>query len=585
MAFLRPEPMAKIGLIGLKDDRETILSLLHDLNVLEITPIGAAALQHMTPERGDDAQRAVGEQLIRFRSLKSSLPAVPNRTPTPFNSLTEVLTAAKAVTVDASVSSLKKEEDQLLTERKGVADQVELLGRYRFYGDRLDYLHGKSVLSFFGETTPEQFDRITKDIPQLSDAHFLTERTDKQVRFIVVVRRELAEAVSRLAQQTRMTLQAAPRISGTSADALPALQKRLHEIDRRLESIRDELGALAREWSGKVLAIEEALTIESRKLDIYTRLGVGNTTFALEGWVPKRERPRLEAAIAGATAQRTIIYEPVPTEEPPTMMHNPAGVRRYEFFIRFYSLPQALEWDPTWVFALVFPIFFGFMLADWGYGLTILLVSLWMLAGFPGGRFLPGAGRRFVKMIVGPSGMRQLAWAILPGTVIAIGLGIYFNEFFGFHVLPFSGPDPASAQSVSKLLLIAGYIGLGMVTLGFALGALKEYFHHHPKGALGKVGGILFAWAIALFGLAVLRHQIPITGPALSTTGLPYLIALIVGLVVMIGAEGLMTGVMGLIEIVSHILSYTRLVGILLASVILAVVIIKMGQLADTNSI
>ena len=65
-------------------------------------------------------------------------------------------------------------------------------------------------------------------------------------------------------------------------------------------------------------------------------------------------------------------------------MSNPRGVRRFEFFVRFYSLPQATEWDPTLVFAIVFPIFFGFMLGDWGYGLVILLISLWMIRGFPG---------------------------------------------------------------------------------------------------------------------------------------------------------------------------------------------------------
>ena len=39
MPFLRPHKMAKIGLIGLKDDREALLTTLHDLNVLQIEAI------------------------------------------------------------------------------------------------------------------------------------------------------------------------------------------------------------------------------------------------------------------------------------------------------------------------------------------------------------------------------------------------------------------------------------------------------------------------------------------------------------------------------------------------------------------
>ena len=120
---------------------------------------------------------------------------------------------------------------------------------------------------------------------------------------------------------------------------------------------------------------------------------------------------------------------------------------------------------------------------------------------------------------------------------------------------------------LSHLLVIAGFIGLGMVTLGFLLGSLKEYFHHHPRAAAGKAGGIAFAWGVTFYGLGVLRHS---SVPAVDS---PYLWLAVAGAALLVGGEGLQNGMLGLIEVVSHILSYTRLVGILLASVILALVI------------
>ena len=260
------------------------------------------------------------------------------------------------------------------------------------------------------------------------------------------------------------------------------------------------------------------------------------------------------------------------------MMSNPRGVRRFEFFIRLYSLPQATEWDPTLVFAVVFPIFFGFMLGDWGYGLVILLISLWMIAGFPGARFLPKFGRNFVKMIMGPKGMQQLAYALLPGCAIAIGFGLYTDSFFGyglFHQLfGYVGPADTLKTSVPKYLLFAGFVGLGMVVLGFFMGALKEYFHHHPRGVVGKSGGVLFAFGVAFFGLAVIEKT---TSTGAHPVMFVWYAFLIVGLLMLLLGEGLQMGMMGLIEVVSHILSYTRLVGILLASAILALVINKIG--------
>ncbi len=267
-------------------------------------------------------------------------------------------------------------------------------------------------------------------------------------------------------------------------------------------------------------------------------------------------------------------------------MSNPRGVRRFEFFIRFYSLPQANEWDPTLVFAIVFPIFFGFMLGDWGYGITILLICLWMINGFPGAQYLPKFGRTFVKRIMGPQGMRQLAYALLPGCALAIALGLYWDAFFGYpllaHLFGYAAPvNPLRSTDVALLLIIAGFIGLGMVTLGFLFGLLKEYFHHHYRGVVGKAGGIMFAWGVAFAGLCSIKLK---TGGVLTTmasTSNPYfdgyLGLLAAGLVLMIGGEGIQTGMMSLIEVVSHILSYTRLIGILLASVVLALIINSIG--------
>jgi V/A-type H+-transporting ATPase subunit I len=171
--------------------------------------------------------------------------------------------------------------------------------------------------------------------------------------------------------------------------------------------------------------------------------------------------------------------------------------------------------------------------------------------------------------------MQQLAYALLPGSVIAIGLGLFFDEFFGYQLLgALFGYHSllAPEKNVGTLLLFAGYLGLGMVTLGFLFGLLKEYFHHHYRGVLAKTGGILFAWGVAFAGLALIHRQVSLTAGLFDL----YLGLMIGGLVLLLAGEGGM-GMMGLIEVVSHILSYTRLVGILLASVILALVINTVG--------
>jgi V/A-type H+/Na+-transporting ATPase subunit I len=581
--FLRPHKMVKVGLIGLKDDREVLLTTLHDLNVAQIETISKEALEYLEPERGSDLQRSVADLMIRFRGLKTALPPVPDGSRRSFADLQELLAIAQTVPVDDEVGSLKREEDSLLTERKSLADEIDLLTKHPYYVDRLEYLHGSHIVAFFGEGKRAAFEEFRAELP--AEAHLVVGSVGEVVTFLVAVPTASADTVGRSAQTRQITLTAAPRRNGTRDEALPLLTADRARVDQRLAAIHARLTEISRAWYPTILSVEEALTIENRKLEVYTKFGAGTRTFALEGWVPVKDRARLETEVTRVTQGRIHLYDIPTVEEPPTLMDNPPGIRWFEFFIKFYSLPQATEWDPTWVFAIVFPLFFGLMLGDWGYGLVILAISVWMTQGFPGARHLPGWLKGIPKMIMGTWAMRSLAYALIPGCIVAIITGIIFNSFFGAHILPIPYTDPVSAHGAATLLLLAGIIGLLMVTFGFFLGALKEYFHHHYRGAIAKLGGIAFAWGVAVIGLRTIRHQvpgIPAGGLAAWAAATPLdatlVVLLIVGFLALIVGEGGMA-LLGLIEIVSHILSYTRLVGILLASVVLTVVAFKVESL------
>jgi hypothetical protein len=87
--------MTKVGLLGLKDDRERILTVLHDLRIAQVEPLSPEALAELVPERGTETQRAIGDEALRFRGLKTALPAVPVGTPRRFDTLTDILTVAQ----------------------------------------------------------------------------------------------------------------------------------------------------------------------------------------------------------------------------------------------------------------------------------------------------------------------------------------------------------------------------------------------------------------------------------------------------------------------------------------------------------
>ena len=80
---LRPVRMAKVGFLGLKEDEERILTVLHDLRVAQIEPLSPEAMAELGPERGPEMLRQVGDETLRFRGLLSALPpGHARRTPT-----------------------------------------------------------------------------------------------------------------------------------------------------------------------------------------------------------------------------------------------------------------------------------------------------------------------------------------------------------------------------------------------------------------------------------------------------------------------------------------------------------------------
>jgi len=287
-------------------------------------------------------------------------------------------------------------------------------------------------------------------------------------------------------------------------------------------------------------------------------------------------------------------------------MSNPPRFRLFEAFIRFYSLPQSKEFDPTMVFALIFPIFYGLMIGDTGYCIVILLVCLWVIRRVEKGKrnlnIMPKQLRSFAMLILKKRQMVKLSKAMIPGCVVGIVLGFVFDLHFGFHMngylfdflasvgvtgLPEPGEilnRPSQAfldpiHNAGTLLLYAGYIGIGFVSFGLILGLIDCIRMGEKKEALVKVGWLAVGWGIVLLGLALISGAAinPTWDRLIEVNPIAYMYyGLIFGGIALMVACDKSKGpmkVMALMEvatIISHILSYTRLIGILLASVILA---------------
>ncbi len=582
--------MGRIAVLGLRKEKQTVVSILHDLNVVQLESLSKDVAALVRNERDNETFRQVSDQLLKMKALKTVLPPIEATQCQRFTSVEQIIQAAKSVDIDNKVATLEKEKEHLLTQLKETENNTQLVEEFSFFPEDFNVLQLKMAHSYFGRLDSKNYAAFKKTLDVNSQDVFVYPKEGKDITNIVLITfpNFPSHALATVVQEYDVKLEAVPKLDGKADQLMQSLKAKHTDISHKLQEVERQLGEISKSHYINIVCIEEQLEIENKKLEVIDNLGVTSDSFALEGWIPKSKIGQLKNVFENNT-KGTMLFELETDEHPPTQFDNPKRFKLFEAFIRFYSLPEGKEFDPTLIFGLLFPIFYGMMVGDAGYGLVILLVCRWVIRRIDGGKkdfnIMPGMLRKFALNILKRQQMVKLAKAMTPGAILAIVLGFVFNLYFGFHLngylfgylnstfglhLPADGALFNPITGLRKLLLISGYIGLGMVTFGLILGILNSLREGLKKHAVGKIGWILFGWGVVLFGLALMHHQH--VNPVHSTQGAAYIGLMIGGVALMFVGEG-PRAIMELPSIVSHILSYTRIIGILLASVILADVI------------
>jgi len=582
--------MQRIAVLGVKEERQKVVSVLYDMGAVQIEPLSKSAAQFLRTGGDAAGTRVVSEELLRIRSLKSALPAIEVGEKRGFSSFGEVLEVSRSIGIDDVVSQLKQEEDNLNLHLDELRSNIDLVSKLLFVNADLSIFDLKSAASFFGMVPAKAHQGLMNDLATIKDAIVYSTGKDL-VSVVVVIPNSALEEFGSIIQKSELRLQRIPPLSGKPQEVLSRLQEEQSTDEAELSKVKDKLRALSEKHYGLISCVEEQLSIEARKLEAVNSFGFTDSSFVLEGWIPKRRLSSLEDVLT-RHAGSTQVFKIEGEDRPPTLLETPKRLKFFESFIRFYTTPRSDEFDPTIAFALIFPFFFGFMLGDVGYAIMIILISVWIIrrVNHPERKtVIPAALRSFTSKILKPIQFRKLARAMILGSLVGIVMGFALNAYFGFPLnqylfsylnanfhlgLPANGTflDPTSTKGLKTLLLYSGYVGLFMVSLGLVVGMINGYWAHERKHIMGKIGWFSVAWGIALFGLTLLRHGD--TSPTSNPIVGGYVGMIVVGVLLIAYGEG----VQALVEfptIISHIISYTRLLGILLASFVLAYVIDK----------
>lgn len=334
-------------------------------------------------------------------------------------------------------------------------------------------------------------------------------------------------------------------------EALPRMRARLAEVLRELVRVRDDAKQLAREHGAELAAARAHFHDACVVLDAENHAAESSRAFVLEGWVPARERDRLAGAlhaIGPEIAVEEIEASQWRQEDAPVVLANPRLFAPFEALTSLLPLPRYGSVDPTPFVAVFFPMFFGVVIGDVGYGLVMAAIAV----------ALALAKRRALAKITGAVAVYAIAFGVLYGELF----GDLGERLFGMHALWFD-----RREAVLAFLILAVSLGVVHLVLGLVVAAINRW-HRHRREAIGRGLTALMLVLVVVALLAVFEWL-----PAGLLT--PIVVALLVSFPVVIALEGA-AALLDFMTILGHVLSYARVMALGTASVMLAVVANRM---------
>ncbi len=217
-------------------------------------------------------------------------------------------------------------------------------------------------------------------------------------------------------------------------------ESKIKELTVKQKSITKQLAMMRKKLRVEILTLQEDARVAKDIFETLRKPG-GTKHFALiQGYIPKKMEKKFKDMTGQWTSITEEIKDPKTLEELPVLLRNPRWVRTFEVITNSQGIPKRGEPDPTWMIALMWPIFYGIMFADLGHAL--LLMGFGLLFKVKGQGTLSRWG-----MLIGISGF---------SAAIA---GLFTGEIFGFHLDHFA-PVAFLIEEGGPLHFMAGVIGL-----------------------------------------------------------------------------------------------------------------------------
>lgn len=366
-------------------------------------------------------------------------------------------------------------------------------------------------------------------------------------------------------------------MKGTAKECLSAANEALKELaaekDACAQSIvaeavrRDELKLAADRVSTKI-ALAEA----------DEKLYGTESTVVMEGWIPEeKEQELIQVFDKFGCAYETLTPTEEEYPEVPVKLKNNKLTNGLNMVTDMYSLPAYGSLDPNPLMAPFFILFYGLMMADMGYGLLMVIAALVAMR-----KIKPRRGSLSFCQLLFWGGISTFVCGALTGGFFGdalVKIGQILGKPSGWGELP-----ALFSPMTDSMMVLIGAMVLGLVHLntGMVINFVKKTRRGQLADAIWEEGAL---W-VTLVGIILFVLKIG------NVAGVP--VVLVLGLVmVFYGGSRSAKGLGKLLSIFTtlyntatgwfgDILSYSRIMALMLAGSVIATVFNTIGAIANS---
>ncbi len=508
--MFKPLEMSKVILIGSTKMLDPTVEVLHDLNVLHITDFSEETDKYFKIGKPTEKATVNSEKLLKLRSISSYLgisevPAAQRR---------KVEELAKSMDrqlteIDAKVSELLDRKNKIENELKDLATRESEIEPFAALPLQFRLYRGYTTIAVYagivkGEIEPK-VQAITKDYELFTGSY------EGQKMIALFAHRQFETQIAEILAMAGFQEIPVPELEGMPEQLLKESHQRGEALLAEKTRIEQEIVKFKEQYANFILAGEEYLSIETQKAEAPLRFATTENSFIIDGWVPTEKFENLKSNVEKSTEGRVYVEKLEIYEKPhgeaahgeqaahapvavdiPVEYNNPKPARPLQVLCDLFSRPTYEEIDPSSIIFITYPLLFGMILGDVGYGALILLIGVLLKTKMKG------------------ETIQYLATIGMYAGVFGIIFGIVYAEIFGPNLTPITGHgaiklggfvwhaivDRAEAEGIKLLLGITILVGSVHLAVGLIMGFKNEIKHHgFKKALLEKV-----SWVVLLLG-------------------------------------------------------------------------------------